>query len=118
MALGGLAVVGDDGISGLAVSPGVVVSEGPMRGVAGAGLEVRAHAMTGLAAALIRTRTDRLTGVGMSGWNRVRGRATGLVIGLYNDVDALDGVEIGLLNRARNNPAPFEFVPFINVHLP
>lgn len=74
--------------------------------------------MNGLAAAILPTEAEGLTGLGVAGWNRVRGRGTGLVIGLYNDVDELHGVEIGLLNRARDYPPPFQFVPFINVHLP
>ena len=52
----------------------------------------------------------------MAGYNRVRGRHTGLSIGLYNSARELSGIQIGLLNRADNNPPPFRYLPFINVH--
>lgn len=46
----------------------------------------------------------------------MRDRQRGLVIGLYNDARILQGVQIGLPNRARNNPPPFEFLPLLNLH--
>lgn len=39
------------------------------------------------------------------------------ISGLYNDAAELRGVQLGLLNRARNNEPPFELLPLLNLHL-
>jgi hypothetical protein len=58
-----------------------------------------------------------LTGISISAYNRVRGPQRGLAIGLYNSAYELHGVQIGLVNRAKNNRAPFKILPVLNVHL-
>ena len=50
-------------------------------------------------------------------YNRVRGTQVGLSIGIYNSARVLKGVQIGVLNRARNNKPPFRWLPILNVHL-
>jgi hypothetical protein len=37
--------------------------------------------------------------------------------GLHNSADDLNGVQVGILNRAQNNRAPFQILPVLNVHL-
>ena len=41
---------------------------------------------------------------------------TALTIGLYNSAYELHGVQIGVLNQAKNNRAPFKILPVLNVH--
>jgi len=41
----------------------------------------------------------------------------GLSIGLVNYTAELRGVQIGLLNYARNNPRWLRLLPFLNLHL-
>ena len=48
---------------------------------------------------------------------KVNDRFTGLAIGLINYTRELDGVQIGLLNYAGNNPGWAKLLPFVNVHL-
>jgi hypothetical protein len=61
--------------------------------------------------------THRLTGLSISAYNRVRGLQAGMAVGLYNSADELHGVQIGVVNRAKNNKAPFRILPVLNVHL-
>ena len=61
-------------------------------------------------------RTENLRGLSIAGYNEVRGLQTGITIGLFNTADVLNGVQIGLLNRAKNNRPPFEWLPLFNAH--
>ena len=56
------------------------------------------------------------TGLSVSGYNRVRGLQTGVAIGVYNSAKRLQGVQIGLLNRALKKKPPFRYLPIINAH--
>jgi hypothetical protein len=47
----------------------------------------------------------------------VRGIQHGVTIALYNYARVLRGVQLGLLNWAQNNPAPFRLLPLLNLHL-
>jgi hypothetical protein len=62
------------------------------------------------------TRSDVAKGVLIGVYNRVTGTQRGIAIGLYNDAAELFGVQIGLLNRAENNPPFFRTLPFLNAH--
>lgn len=87
--------------------------------------------ITGITLAGVRIRTTRTDGISVAGgWidaDRVRGLSVaavqrtglqvGLAIGLVNWTDELQGVQLGLLNRAGNNPPPFRVLPLLNVHL-
>ena len=54
-------------------------------------------------------------GVGTGAYTRVK-RQTGLCIGIFNSADHLEGVQIGILNRAGNNPRGLQWLPGINAH--
>jgi len=41
---------------------------------------------------------------------------TGVTIGLYNSVRMLKGIQIGIVNHAGNNRAPFRWLPILNAH--
>jgi hypothetical protein len=41
----------------------------------------------------------------------------GLSIALFNKTKELRGIQVGLLNIARNNPKGFRVLPVINMHL-
>ena len=53
----------------------------------------------------------------MALFNQVRGTQHGLAIGVFNTADELHGIQIGVLNRARNNRPPFRWLPVVNAHL-
>jgi len=46
----------------------------------------------------------------------VTGTQRGIAIGLYDHAEELFGIQIGLLNRADNNPGLFRILPFLNAH--
>lgn len=100
--IGGLAVVANDRMTGLGIGGLAVVANEEIRGIAIAGYSVDSH---------------RMAGVSVSAYNRFRGPQRGLAIGLYNSAFELHGVQIGVLNRAKNNKAPFKILPLVNVHL-
>ena len=79
-----------------------VVADQELRGLAIAGYSVDSH---------------RIAGLSVSPYNHVRGPQYGLAIGVYNSTDELHGVQIGLINRAKDNRAPFKILPILNLHL-
>lgn len=50
-------------------------------------------------------------------YNYVRGTFVGLQIGLVNDTRVLKGVQLGLVNIARNNHGLARVLPILNAHL-
>jgi hypothetical protein len=59
----------------------------------------------------------RLQGITAAAVNHISGTQHGLTIGLFNYARKLDGVQIGLLNVARNNPVWATLLPGINLNL-
>ncbi|HVH69209.1 MAG TPA: hypothetical protein VM716_15175 [Gemmatimonadales bacterium] len=118
VAVGGLATVANGSISGLGIGGLAVVTDRRLTGLGVAGLAVVASdAVRGVAVAGYSVDTHELKGFSVSAYNRVRGLQAGMTIGIYNSADALRGVQIGVINRAKNNKAPFKILPIVNVHL-
>lgn len=121
-------------ITGLAVS-GVGVGAGNrLRGVFAAGVGAAAPSIVGLtvgtaigsehytgvglAPAYFRiTDGGQLRGVSVSAFNQLKGTQQGLTIGLFNYARALNGVQLGVLNYAGNNPRWLRLLPGLNVNL-
>ncbi|HKG93336.1 MAG TPA: hypothetical protein VKA84_15625 [Gemmatimonadaceae bacterium] len=117
-AAGWLVHGGPGGLAGVSASFVGVGAEGPVRGISAAGLGVFGKRdVTGIAAALGMVDARELNGVAASAHNRVRGTQRGLTLGLVNRAQRLRGVQIGLLNEARNNPRLLRWLPGVNVHL-
>ena len=95
-----LALVSKEGITGLNI----------------VGYKVETPKINGLNVSLGWTDVDDLKGISISCYNKIRGTQTGLVIGLFNVADELNGVQIGLLNIAKNNSGLAKVLPFINLH--
>jgi len=53
----------------------------------------------------------------LSAYNRVRGLQRGVTIGIYNSAYVLKGIQVGVLNRAKNNRGIFRILPVLNAHL-
>jgi hypothetical protein len=118
VSLGGLAVVSTGPLLGAAASVAAVVADPGVQGIALAGYHVEgAHWIRGLAASVVWNRVVDLSGIAIGGYNRVKGEQHGLTIGLYNYAKALHGVQLGLLNNARNNKGVWRILPLLNVHL-
>lgn len=116
-AIGGLAVVSNGRISGLAVGGLAVVGSDGLVGVGIGGAHGVAQWIHGLAISPIRTRTWEMRGVSIAGYNRMKSDQFGLAIGVYNYARRLHGVQLGLINNARNNRGWRRVLPLFNVHL-
>jgi hypothetical protein len=57
-----------------------------------------------------------LHGMSVAAFNEIRGRQRGLTVGLLNIAEELHGVQIGLINIARNNPSGRQVLPIANWH--
>ena len=54
-------------------------------------------------------------GASIAAFNRIRGDQRGVTIGIFNWARRLNGVQIGLLNYAKNKKR-FKLLPFININ--
>jgi len=72
--------------------------------------------MTGVHLTSGYLRADDFDGFGAAAYSRVNGRMQGLVIGIFNYATELHGVQIGLLNYAKNNPRGLKLLPILNAH--
>jgi len=135
IAIGGLGVGSGGDVTGIAIGGLGVGTGGTLRGLGVGGLGVGAPRIVGVVAGLMAGGEDvrwlvlapayfriaprgRFTGVAASAYNHVGGEQHGLTIGLLNVAEALHGVQIGVFNYARNNPAPWKLLPILNVHVP
>ena len=55
-----------------------------------------------------------LRGVAVSPVNYIQGTTRGLTIGIVNYTRQLHGVQLGVLNIARDNPTGRRILPFVN----
>src|SRR5207249_9551666 len=100
------------GLAGLAV-----VADREITGLALAGYRVESPRVAGLNIAGLYLKTRELEGLSLSAYNRVRGLQRGVAIGIYNSAYVLKGVQLGVLNRAKNNRGIFRILPVLNAHL-
>jgi hypothetical protein len=59
----------------------------------------------------------RFRGAAAAGFSYVKGEQRGLTIGVVNYARWLHGVQVGVINIARNNPPGLRVLPLINVNL-
>jgi hypothetical protein len=109
-------VVGEGDIEGLTASIGVVETYGNIRGLTVGGYKTEARSLEGVNISIIRTKLRDLYGVSVAGYNHIQRDQFGLTIGLYNRAPSLNGIQIGLLNYAGNNPPALRWLPLINAH--
>jgi hypothetical protein len=87
---------------------GIGVGASRIRGVTLTGVGVGAERISGFTVApfyLRVTSGGEMRGVSVSAFNRIDGAQRGVAIGLLNIADELDGLQIGLINIARNKPS-------------
>lgn len=118
LAVGGLAAGAGNRLRGVAAG-GLGVGAPTVEGVVVGGIGAGAENLTGvsIAGGYVRLEGGVLRGVSVAGWNDIRGRQRGLTIGLYNYTRDLSGIQIGLLNVARNNPPGLRILPFVNANV-
>jgi hypothetical protein len=131
--LGGLGVGAGGELRGLAVS-GLGVGAGEaIRGIAVSAIGIGSPRIQGLTVSLVAGANEvqglilapayfhlgsggRFDGFAVSAFNRILGEQRGLVIGIVNYAARLNGVQIGLVNWADNNPAGLKILPIANAH--
>jgi len=94
---------------------GLAVLADSVTGVTVGGLGIEADRVRGVAVSAGRMRTSAFDGLSVAGWNEVRGPQRGLTIGLFNYARELHGVQVGVLNYARNNPKGLRLLPIFNI---
>jgi hypothetical protein len=115
-ALSGLAIVSSGGpVSGAALTLGRVQAD-TLRGIMFGGYRVTARDARGFVSSIGWNDLQDVTGLSIAAYNRARGTQRGVAIGLFNNAEALRGIQIGLLNRAGNNPGIARMLPILNVH--
>src|SRR5207245_1592590 len=115
--IGGLAVVTNGRITGAGIAGLAVVANGAITGLSVAGYRVDSPRVTGVNVAGLYLNTREFSGMSLSAYNRVRGLQRGVTIGIYNSAYVLKGIQVGVLNRAKNNRGIFRILPVLNAHL-
>jgi hypothetical protein len=118
LTIAGIGVGSGGHLQGLTIA-GVGAGAAAIDGLLIAGLGAGAENITGLVLASGYTKVidGSLRGATVSAVNDVRGIQHGLTIGVFNYARKLQGVQLGVLNWANNNPWPFRLLPLLNVHL-
>jgi hypothetical protein len=114
LTVGGVFAQGTTSLDG--VTAGLIVLSPTIRGVATAAT-IGGHNLTGIFIAPVGTSVDgkgTLRGVAISGINAIHGAQRGLTIGILNSASELKGVQIGVINVARDNPGWRRVMPLIN----
>ena len=90
-----------------------------MKGITIGGFGTIAHDIIGVTLALTNVTVydnGSLTGFSTSAFNHIKGRQTGVSLGIVNYTHKLNGVQIGVINYVRDNPKYLKILPFINAH--
>jgi len=132
ISLGGLASVTEGGLSGISAGGLASVVEGDVVGVMAAGLAcVTDQRLSGFGAAGCTVRSGEISGAALAGAyvkahelsgfsaatvNYFDEYQVGLSIGIVNIAERLNGIQLGIINIARNNSPPFKVLPLINAH--
>jgi len=116
--LAGLGVGAGNELSGVTFA-GLGAGAPRFYGLAAAGIGLGGHELTGVfvTPGTIRVVEDgTFRGLAISGFNHIQGTQRGLAIGIVNYAYRLKGVQIGLINIVRDNPAGRRVLPIININ--
>jgi len=116
--IAGIGAGAGDEMVGLTVA-GIGAGAPTVRGVMVGGVAVGARDCRGVAIALgtVRMRGDdaaRFGGLAISSFNDIRGIQRGVAIGIVNYARELHGLQLGLINIARNNRPGLRVLPLLN----
>ncbi|NNE08141.1 MAG: hypothetical protein HKN20_06225 [Gemmatimonadetes bacterium] len=107
---------GFGGMTGLAVG-GLFAGGAEMDGITIGGLGAGGVKMHGITVGGLAILADQIRGAALTlGYLKAR-EQRGVSIALFNRTRDLQGLQIGLLNHAGNNPAPFRWLPLLNLHI-
>jgi hypothetical protein len=89
--------------------------EEELMGFAASGIRINASRITGFASSLVVS-SGETRGLSIGGVNYSSDLQVGLSIGIVNYTKHLNGLQIGLVNIARNKSKPFQILPILNAH--
>ena len=115
--IAGIAAGAGGTLKGITIA-GVAAGAPRLRGVALSPIAAGGQDVKGLVVAGAYMKIDKgeFTGLTASSFNHIRGVQNGLAIGLLNYADELHGLQLGLINIARNNPSGARVLPVANWH--
>ncbi|HKP29678.1 MAG TPA: hypothetical protein VJU15_09750 [Gemmatimonadales bacterium] len=131
LTVSGLALVTENNVTGINLTGLALVGGEDITGLSVAGLALVAdRRVAGLGATIGRIYADEVRGVTVAGWlktwdqrglsispyTQIKGAQRGLAIGIFNTADELHGLQIGVLNRAKNNQGIAQWLPLVNFH--
>lgn len=117
--LGGGGAAAGESLNGVGVGGLAAGAEENANGIVVGGLGVTARNLRGVGLGLgtVRIENGAVRGLIASSYNDIDGRQVGLAIGIVNFAADLQGVQVGLLNVARNNPRWAQVLPVINLNM-
>lgn len=115
--IAGIAAGAGGTLKGLTIA-GIAAGAPRLRGVALSAIAAGGQDVKGLvfAGAYMKIDKGEFSGVTVSSYNHIKGVQHGLAIGLLNYTEELHGVQVGLINIARNNPSGARVLPIANWH--
>lgn len=114
--IGGLGAGCGGELKGIAIG-GLGAGAPVIKGIALGGIGVGGEQVHGITATFGMMKVQdggQFSGLAVGSYNRIKGKQTGISLGLLNYAWQLHGIQIGVLNIVRENPAPFKVLPFIN----
>ena len=118
ISIGGIGVGAGNDISGLSFGLVGVGAGRDIKGITIGGFGVASERdIIGLTFSAGRIKVNRigeLRGLSFSSYNQIKGRQTGLAIGIVNYAYDLRGVQLGILNVVSTNPGWRKILPIIN----
>jgi hypothetical protein len=91
--------------------------EEQLKGLGAAGISVRAGSIRGAALASVLVKARDLRGFSAGAVNYFDEYQAGLSIGIVNYAQRLNGIQLGLINIAKNNASYIKVLPIVNAHL-
>lgn len=96
---------------------GVGVAAPMISGLTVAGFHARGEQIKGVTLAFGWVKVEgNLSGFSASAFNQIKGRQTGVALGIVNVAYELNGVQIGLINYVRDSPRYRKILPIINAN--
>jgi len=117
--IGGLGAGAGENVSGITIG-GLGVGSPSITGLTFGGLGIGATDIKGVSIAIGTIRIEdeesegSYSGLAASAFNYIKGKQTGVSIGIVNYAYKLNGFQIGLINYVRDNPDLLKILPLIN----
>ena len=117
ISLGGVGVGAGNELKWINVG-GVGVFAPRISGLTIAGFQARGEQIKGITLALGWVKVEgNLSGCSASAFNQIKGRQTGVALGIVNIAYELNGVQIGLINYVRDSPRYRTVLPLSLIHI-